>query len=214
MKYIAKHPEPQDLLDWKNSDKMYLRGLPKWNRIPRELKESIREKLMAEQGYICCYCERVIEDNDCHIEHIKPKGMKEYEKFLADYDNLLCSCQLEIPPGEPRHCGTNRGSWYDEALFITPLQPQCESRFKFSYDGYIEPALAADDAANITIKRLNLQIDKLNALRKAAIDPFLDATLSPDELAAFVAGYLVDKAENNGRFSPFYTTIKYLFSAQ
>jgi len=214
MKYIEKYPEPQELLDWKENDKMYKRGHPNWDRIPSGVKQTVRETLLAEQGYICCYCERIIQEGDCHIEHIKPKGAPEYEHFLAEYDNLLCSCQFELAKGEPKHCARRKGNWYDEELFISPLQPNCETRFKYTHDGHIYATIENDKAANCTIENLHLKLDKLNALRRAAIEPFLDETLSQDELNAFVNGYLADKIHNNGKYNPFYTTIKYLFSSQ
>lgn len=209
MKYIVKNPEPQELLDWKNSDLQYRRGRPKWERIPSATKAIIRESLKDEQGHICCYCERFMQDNDYHIEHIKPKGIPPFEINLADYDNLLCSCQFELIKGEPNHCGNSKASWYDPNLLVTPLDVSCEKKFTYTFDGYINSLDPNDSSAITTIDKLRLGIDKLNALRASVIEPFLD--LEDEELIAFVQGYLQDKSLNNGRFNEFYTTIQYLF---
>ena len=211
MKHIVKYPELIELINWKNEDKMFQRGMPKWNRIPQSLKSIIREQLRNEQGHICCYCERYMQSNDYHIEHIKPKGVLQYSSFLADYDNLLCSCQFEIEKGEPLHCGNSKSGFYDDELFVSPLDEKCERRFVYGFDGFIEPADNDDQGAKLTIQHLNLDIDKLNALRRAAIEPFIDETLTVDELNEFVKCYLKDKSLNNGRFNEFYTTIKLLF---
>lgn len=66
-----------------------------------------------------------------------------------------------------------------------------------------------DLASSETIKKLGLDIPKLNALRAKAIEPFLDEGLSPQEMRAFVSGYLNKDA--SGRFGQFWTTIRYLF---
>ena len=73
MKFINKNQEPKDLENWKQQDKMFLRGNPKWNRVQTSIKDVIRNSLREEQGYICCYCERRLLENDSHIEHFKPK---------------------------------------------------------------------------------------------------------------------------------------------
>jgi len=213
MKHITKTTEPAELLKWKSQDRKFQKGEPKWNRIPTPLKERIREDLRKEQGFICAYCERFLQENDYHMEHLKPKGLRQYTIFLADYDNLVCSCQFELKNGEPNHCGNSKGSWYDQTLFISPLDPGCETRFTYTFDGYIQPAIADDVAAITTINKLNLDIDKLNSLRQAAIEPFLDDSLSSQEVIDFVNGYLKDKSLNGGRYNEFYTTIKSLFSS-
>ncbi|NOR44296.1 MAG: TIGR02646 family protein [Candidatus Delongbacteria bacterium] len=211
MKYIHKGNEPPEIIDWKNTDKMCQNGNPRWNRLPTELKDLLRKRILEEQGYICCYCERNIGLNDFHLEHIKPKGINKYKIYQLDYNNLLCSCQLELEQGEPRHCGNSKGSWYVEDQFISPLDEDCEERFIFTVDGSIYPANEQDIIARKTIEKLQLDIDKLRNLRKNAIEPFLDENITEEELELFVQGYLVDKRLNNDVFNEFYTTIKYLF---
>jgi uncharacterized protein (TIGR02646 family) len=211
MKYIDKGPEPEILLKWKAKDKMYLRGKPNWNRLDKGIKDVLRITIAEEQGYICCYCERRLNDVDYHIEHIKPKAKGKYPELQLEYDNMLCSCQLKLKYGEPRHCARAKDNWFQENNFVSPLNPLCESKFTYTYDGYISPTDEHDNAAITTIDRLKLGIDKLNALRRNAIAPFIDEDIDADELTEFVTRYLVDKDENGGTFNEFYSTIKYLF---
>jgi len=124
---------------------------------------------------------------------------------------MLCSCQRVLKKKEPRHCGNSKGSWFDKDDFVSPLEPDCERRFKYTHDGQIMPSDDVDKPAAITIHRLRLNIDKLSDLRKSAIEPFIDEGLTESELLTFSKIYLADKEENNGRFNEFYTTIKYLF---
>jgi len=212
MKHIVKLSEPQELIDWKAADKMYQRGNPKWKRVDTTVKNIVKENLRKEQGGICCYCERRLIENDYHTEHLKP--IFKFPDIQIEYDNLLCSCQFEIEKGEPRHCGNSKGSWFDESLFISPLSEDCEEKFKYTFDGQIEPADENEQAAT-TIEKLRLNLDKLIDDRKKAIEPFLnlDLELTEDELNDFVDAYLVDKNENGGNFNEFYTTIKYLFTS-
>jgi uncharacterized protein (TIGR02646 family) len=214
MKYIAKSSvEPLSLSDWKLQDKMYQRGNATWKRFRtvggREYKKEFTQDLIVEQGYICCYCEQKLNINDCHIEHLLAQNKDLYSKFLFDYQNLLCSCQLEIESGEPRHCGNSKGN---NILPITPLMPDCENKFKYTEDGYIE---YTDENSRLTVEYLQLDIDKLNKLRESAIDSIRfidpiekDELLSEEESKQFAERYL---QVENGEFKEFYTTIKYLF---
>jgi uncharacterized protein (TIGR02646 family) len=209
MKRIKKESEPPELTEWKINDKMCQRNQPNWARLPAEIKSKLRTALLNEQGHICCYCERRIVAGEFHTEHLKPKN--QYPQLQLEYDNLLCSCQSEIQQREPRHCGNSKGSWYMDDEFISPLDLECEQKFKYTYDGQIIPTTSNDIAAKKTIEKLKLDIDKLNEMRRNAILPFLDNTLSQEELIAFVKAYLVDKSQNNNRFNEFFTTIKHLF---
>ncbi len=211
MKYINKDREPQDFIDWKLTDKMFQRGRPNWNRVPTHIKDIIRTSLKEEQGYICCYCERRIKENDYHVEHLKPKDKNKFPNLQLNYDNLICSCQLELEKGEPRHCGNSKGSWYDVNNLISSLDPSCEQQFRYTADGHIYPSNNSNIAATTTIGKLQLDISKLVDLRKRVIEPFIDDSLSDNEFKKFVNGYLVEKEENNGKYNEFYTTIKYLF---
>ncbi len=205
MKYITKRDEPEVFSDWKalaNED-----WQPTFGNLAGEPKNAVKKALMAEQGYICCYCERQLTDDDSHIEHFRPQSDPTVDPL--DFGNLLCSCQNQIKRGEPRHCGNLKDNWFDPYLVVSPLDADCEKRFAFTGDGVIKPATEDDQAASETITRLGLDIPKLNALRAKAIEPFLDEELTPEEIQSFVSGYLARDA--SGRFGEFWTTIRYLF---
>jgi len=113
-----------------------------------------------------------IKLNDSHLEHFRPK--KCYPNLQLEYDNLLCSCQLELQKTEPRHCGNAKGSWFDENLTISPLDSMCESRFEYFEDGSMEPSDKNDEGAKQTIAHLALDTEKLNKLREHAIAAALE----------------------------------------
>lgn len=205
MKHIVKRPEPEAFSDWKSlaSDDWQ----PTYDDLGGAPKRAVKDALMAEQGYLCCYCERRLTDADSHIEHFRPRRDPTVDSL--DYRNLLCSCQSNLKKGEPRHCGNLKADWFDPDLLISPLDPDCESRFAFTGDGRIKPAEEHDPAAAETIHRLGLDIPKLNALRKNAIEPFLEEDISVEDMRRLVTGYL--SVDSEGRFDQFWTTIQYLF---
>ncbi len=205
MKHIIKGREPRPFAEWK--EKASEEWRPTWESLGGEPKKALKEALIAEQGGICCYCERRLAENDSHIEHFRPKCDLAVDPL--DYSNLLCSCQENLRRGEPRHCGNLKGDWFDPDLLVSPFSVECESHFAFTGNGSIMTADEKDIAASETIKRLGLNIRKLQDMRKNAIEPFLDETLSPKDMRIFVSGYLAKDEE--GRFSEFWTTIRYLF---
>jgi len=205
MKHIVKQGEPQIFTDWKaltNDD-----WQPTYDDLAGDPKRAVKKALMDEQGYICCYCERRLTDDDSHVEHFKPQSEEGVDPL--DYANMLCSCQNQIRKGEPRHCGNLKDNWFDQNLLVSPLDPACESGFSFTGDGGIHPVTEDDTAAEKTIEKLGLGIPKLNDLRSKAIEPFLDESLSEQDLQDFVSGYL--ERDVSGYFGEFWTTIRYLF---
>jgi len=205
MKHIVKDQNTPDFDEWKvsaNDD-----WQPTYEDLSGTTKKEVKHSLMKEQGYICCYCERRLTDDVSHIEHFNPQSNNAVNPL--DYANMLCSCQNQLEQGEPRHCGHLKGDWFDNQLLVSPLDPDCEGHFAYTADGKIQPAEKSDDPARLTIEKLGLNINKLNALRKKAIEPFLDENLSEQDFSQFVSGYL--RKNTGGMFGEFWTTIDYIF---
>lgn len=206
MKHINKNTEPIEFTEWKkqaNED-----WQPTFENLSGNEKKAVYKSLKKEQGYICCYCERELLNNDFHIEHFKPKDKNKFPELELEYSNLLCSCQNNLKKGDPRHCGNLKENWFNEELLISPLELTCESKFKYTFDGHIKANIKDDIKAKTTIEKLGLDIGKLVDMREKAIEPFLDETLSEDDLEKFTKSFLT---KENDKFNPFYTTIEYLF---
>ncbi len=202
MKHILKQPEPQELIDFKAAESDNWK--PSYGNLDRETKSATKEALMAEQGQLCCYCERRVTDDDSHIEHLIPQSAPAVDSL--DYSNMFCSCQNVLRKEEPRHCGHLKDN---AELAISPLDASCETRFSFTGDGHIHAATASDAVAIETIQTLGLDIPKLNALRAGAIEPFLESRLTENDVRLFVTGYL--QQDTQGAYGEFWTTILYLF---
>lgn len=208
MKYIQKQIEPVALSQWKQQANENWQ--PSYESIGHELKNIIKQALIQEQGHICCYCEQKLNPKDSHIEHFQPQEDPSVDNL--DFANMLCSCQNQLTKGEPRHCGKLKENWFDPNLLISPLDPHCETAFKFTADGHIQQREVQDLAAVTTIEKLGLNIPKLRDLRAKAFEPFLEPSLSDSELKQFVAGYL--SPSPSGEFNPFWSSIRYLFDLE
>ena len=205
MKHIVKGQEPQDFANWKAQANANWQ--PTYCNLGGNPKQALKNGLMIDQGYICCYCERRLTDADSHIEHFQPQSTPTVDSL--DFGNMLCSCNPEQGKRKPSHCGNLKDDWFNQALLVSPLDPNCESRFSFTGDGRIKTASHTDVAAAETIKRLGLDIPKLKALRAKVIEAFLDAGSGWQDFNQFVAIYLTKDAQ--GQYGEFWTTIRYLF---
>lgn len=229
MKHIQKQSEPEEFTKWKEKKRI-------WEKFQKKTKirRLVKNSLLEEQFHLCCYCEQSLEgeyddeveplsdselyddaqpDDDSikpeksHIEHFRPRSDSAVDPL--DYENLLCSCLKDWPPNVPLHCGALKANWFDPSLLISPLDPECESRFVYSAEGDIVPADEDDVAAATTIEQLGLNIPKLRARRAEAVAPFTDESLSLDELQILANDYLEAR---NGRLNRFWTTIKSLYA--
>ena len=101
MLYIKKGKEPASLTKYKKQKFAYFDG---WN------KDDIRELLLEEQGYLCAYCMRRIDNKHMKIEHWYPENqLSDIERL--DYQNMLGCCEGHIEGTEGKHdtCDTKKG---------------------------------------------------------------------------------------------------------
>lgn len=81
MKHVLKQASPQKFEDWKSEN-----SYTHW-----EAPGFLKEHLLTEQGYICCYCGmRIFKDHYTIIEHLEPRA--KYPHKMYEYTNLLASC--------------------------------------------------------------------------------------------------------------------------
>lgn len=128
-----------------------------------QIRSALREHLVQSQNYLCAYCCKQIETNSALNEHIKPKGVARYTRFSMDYDNLIASC---ITEGKDSTCGARKGNQYNEALFISPLQEDCNDHFSFAMNGEI---IGTTEKGRYMIDLLNLNSYRLKQARAATI---------------------------------------------
>lgn len=208
MKSIQKGEEPESFANWKKLANE--NWTPTYDGLRGEVKTDLHHSLLREQGYICCYCGMGIAVDSSHLEHLKPQ--RYYQSLALEYRNLLASCQRESKKFEPVHCGKKKDDWYDEQLMVSPLEANCADFFRYQGSGEILPTDEADkkDAAAKTIDKLGLDIDKLRAMRREAIDGILEAIdgLTGEEIQLLAQG--CEKPDANGQYTPFCGAITYI----
>ncbi len=166
---IYKGSSPTSFENWKRSNRgkgkrfVDLKGTP---------KKDLKTALINEQHGLCCYCCASISNELSHIEHIKPKGLKQWRHLELSYSNMLASCMGYVQDGNT--CGHNKDEWYEEGLFVSPLDADCEARFNYLANGKIVAASEIDIAAKITIDHLNLNSYELVEARRAIIESVFD----------------------------------------
>jgi len=211
MLYIKKGEEPESFKTWKALAKT----TPNWgySYLQNPEKRELHEALIREQGYICCYCGMRITRESSHIEHLKPQSTPDPD-LSVEYTNLLASCQREREPRKPIHCGVAKDNWYDENLMVSPLNSDCTDFFIYTEDGQIIAGDIPDkkDAATETIKRLRLDISKLNNMREEVIKNLLADIdidkLTDEERQKLVQGF--EQADAKGQYQEFCGAIAYI----
>ena len=156
MKYIKKQSEPASLKQF--------RAIPGASYDDYRDKDGLRQTLMEEQGFICCYCMQRIKLETMHIEHWKPRSL--YPESQLDYRNLLAVCEgNEGKPHHLQHCDKRKG---DKKIIINPTHPKCEKLVKFRSNGEL---YSEDETTNQELNSvLNLNIQTLVINRKNILD--------------------------------------------
>ncbi|MFR9545694.1 MAG: retron system putative HNH endonuclease [Rikenellaceae bacterium] len=190
MRYIAKTEAPKSLERWKTSNKT--KTYSDLGKEQPEIKSQLKQQLIEEQKYICCYCEREVDVDISHIEHFEPQSI--VPKRQLDYTNMLISCCDTVT------CGHIKKSVLDPKL-ISPTEVDSLSHFAFGVEGSI---IGTDERGEFTINTLNLNSETLKQQRKTLIDTFVECTRGGYD---YIADYLT---EDNGRYNKFFTTAEYL----
>jgi len=148
--------EPPGLIRYrrKNPNASWGQATPKIN------KDEIHRALDLEQNGLCVYCEGEIDRNNCHLEHIKPKGGG-FQNLTFVYNNLAQSCNKKD------HCG------HLKANNVIPIEPRlgCNSFFQLmAFDGILVPAANLTEAdknkAKTTLRLLGLNSPDLASQRR------------------------------------------------
>ncbi|MBT9584236.1 TIGR02646 family protein [bacterium] len=141
----------------------------------------IREQLLADQGFLCAYCQRRIP---CAMAESYYPGMH-VEHWLAQstdttasmqWSNLLGVCPGEPPleagtPHGPNHCDRSRGH---RELFLHPIEGRGadpRTHITYNHEGRIGPSAGGNaDAVRRDIASLNLNHWRLRLIRRELRD--------------------------------------------
>lgn len=212
MKYIRKGGAPHSYARWCTD----VKGTAKedFRELPRREKEALLDSLIREQGALCAYTMRRIQEDTSHVEHVKPQSLCRADLAGSDlnYENLV-AC---FPRGgmKPEYCygARQKSDWWEDdgAQFVSPLHPSCERRFRFYIDGRIM-AVDNDVAAATTIRVLKLDHKSLTDDRRRVVEEFVYGTSGREPLSvaqARKAQALVCNANALGEFIEFCVAIR------
>jgi uncharacterized protein (TIGR02646 family) len=215
MKHIHKQDEPEAFANWKivNEAKINeaiannLSGEVLWEFLPSSLskdvvindycKAQLREVLVKEQYYICCYCNDSIKGEalDTKIEHFLPKDTHKDKAF--HYPNLLAACN-DGARQKPVLLSCDSIKKNDNPLdfnIISPFDVDAHLHFSYKENGEI---VGETQQGKNTINFFNLDCKRLRLRREAVIEMYIyDETKEIAEMISEV------KEINNGKLQAF-----------
>ena len=234
MRYIDKSNRCEVFDDFVNQNQGRLRReWEKFKKIDKNgvVRLALHQHLWQEQKSLCCYCEQEIPkktklgtDEKSQMEHIRPKGRKEFKHLTFEFKNIIISCEgFDLTDdsidkkNKRKFCGHIKDRTvagvhpYNEFLFLNPTENfDIETYFRYDSEGNVEPnpSKNTDDQerAAYMIRILSLNHPTLIAMRKEQYS-FWDGRrerLSYDEMA-------VDLDENLPFLPAFFSLLKQRF---
>ncbi|MBD2443132.1 TIGR02646 family protein [Dolichospermum sp. FACHB-1091] len=178
MKRIIKGSEPPSLLQYRQTQDANYDGY--------HPKKPLKEALLTEQGYICCYCMQRISIDNMEIEHNKAQNEDCYPHLQLDYKNLIASCSGNRGKGLKNfHCNARKGYYEGKKnnegkniickIKLNPADSDknCENYIKYSYTGKI---FSDDETINHELNEiLNLNHEILVKNRKNTLSSVIIA---------------------------------------
>jgi hypothetical protein len=216
MKRIIKNPDPsviQELLNFIQSERK-ASVIPIYENFRN--KNELRQSLLKEQGYICCFCMRRIEDSNetTKIAHRFPqnpvsdedKQKVKKENLDLDYNNMLAAC--DGGKGQSpylQHCDTKQGN---TILKINPADSikDCEKLIEYKSSGEIYSNNSDIDYDLRGI--LNLNLDAIKQARKEAYRVIIEKLESKYPNRSWSKRSIENEIKNysqlkNGRYAPY-----------
>ena len=136
-------------------------------------KDDLREALLHEQGFICCYCMRRIQNAVAQkmvLEHFKPESIYDGSiegkpNLTLDYENILASCTGGDKGHKKQfHCDESKRNF---EITLSPINPVMMEKIKFDGLGRIS---TNDDVLNADIEILNLNNQSLVRERQVILE--------------------------------------------
>jgi uncharacterized protein (TIGR02646 family) len=178
-------------------------------------KDELRMALLKEQGFICCYCMRRIQEateGKMKIEHFKAfsiyNGKEGYSDLTIDFKNLLGSCKGgENSREHLKHCDKSK---QNDEILLNPTDKNMMQKIRFSSNGtvFISEESDLDKTLNNDLNdSLNLNIQTLTEERRK-IWSILDLQIKKEfGTKALTKGFINQKLKEvstrvNGKFEP------------
>ena len=153
-----------------------------YSNMPSDVKSSVLESLMKEQGYLCAYCMRKIPEirelpagvSPVTIEHWKAQNP---EDEIAsgqdlDYNNMFAVCAGNRGCGHKKNltCDAKRGN---KTLTVDPKSQYSIMQIKYKSNGYIYSENEDINRDLNEILNLNCEAISLPETRKQVLDALI-----------------------------------------
>ena len=212
MKYIAKRGTPRAYAEW--CAEVSGTHQADWRNVRSPEKQQVLASMSAEQGGLCAYTMRRIDEQSSHVEHIKPQSRcrEELAGSDLDYGNLVACFPRDGHGASCRYGAHRKAGWWEDdgARFVSPLHPVCEQVFRFRLDGAIE-AIGDRIEAKTTIDVLGLDDTSLTEDRRRVIDEFIFGPTRSDPMTPAAAQRALDRIcdrTHDGTFREFCVALR------
>ncbi len=167
MRYFVKKASAPAFEAWKaqaNED-----WSPSYAALAGTPKQALLQALLEEQGHVCCYCGRSIDERGQPRRAFPPAGRVSAACVGSHQSSRVLRADTE-GARSAWHCGHAKQNQFCEERFIAPTDETCERRFLYTMNG---DALAADlnDArAAYMLELLGMNATSLSGWRKAELE--------------------------------------------
>jgi TIGR02646 family protein len=202
MKQIFKTNPPSEFVDYCKTPGV------SFSTLSSVSKRALKEHLLKDQGYICCYCGCEILNNEgTKIEHIKCQ--KRHPDLALCFDNMLASCdggdkdrRNKVKPPHLLHCDAKKGN---DDIPISPLDKNIEKQIIYFDDGAV---IGRGEEGKELIKVLGLDAKYLVTQRRNVLESYDDFSL--DDLLNELKWIT---AKHDGKYEPFcFVSEQYIIS--
>lgn len=172
--------------------------------IPEKVKQSLRNSLLVEQGFLCAYCMCRISSSECKIEHFLCQD--KYPNKALVYGNLLVCC-VGGKKGKEKHCDSAKGN---EEITCSPLDPACIESLYYDFDDGTIHSLRPEWETELK-DVLKLNIPKLMQMRREALAGFINTLALCRESGEDTSPYIeeVNGPNMNGMLVPYCGIMRY-----
>lgn len=193
---IKKNKEPQEWKKYRETEGVKYQSQP-----------YLRKALYDEQGGICAYCMKKLDDESSNnaqnrIEHIKPRS--KYKELELDYSNMVLCCDGHN--GNIFSCDLAKG---DELISFTPLDSRFIDTISYgSKDGVIR---SSNEEWNYEINKIvRLNEGYLLDNRRAALMGFIKTIKEKNWKRSNLKNlYDMYSKKVNGKYQPYCGIILY-----
>lgn len=133
---IRKGESPKELVKAVHDIRNTPDAVMSWRNVNANARAAVLRSLLKEQGGLCAYCMRGINEAGAHVEHIVPqsRGAGGDDPASVDYQNMLAVCDGFAGEHIGLTCDKSRG---DTALVVNPLRPETLKGIRYQRDGVI-----------------------------------------------------------------------------